>query len=72
MVANANARVFGHCDFGVILSIFHGAETLGKGVSATVSSAYGQSRGCTGFQHSRNKKPAVSGGFLVNGGRSKD
>ena len=72
MVANANARVFGHCDFGVILNIFHGAETLGKGVLVTVLPAYDQSRGTNGFQRVRNKKPAVSGGFLVNGGRSKD
>lgn len=72
MVANANARFFGHCDFGVILSIFHGAETLGKGVSATVLSAFDLSRGTTDFQHGRNKKPRIAAGFLVNGGRSKD
>ena len=72
MVANANARVFGHCDFGVILSIFHGAETLGNGVFVTVSPAYVQSRGSTGFQRARNNKPRIAAGFLVNGGRSKD
>ena len=72
MVANANARVFGHCDFGVILSILHGAETLRKGVYVTISSAYDQSRGTTDFQRGRNKKPRIAAGFLVNGGRSKD
>lgn len=72
MVANANARVFGHCDFGVILSIFHGSETLGEGVSVTVLSAYDQSRGINGFQHDRNKKPRISAGSFCDGGRSKD
>lgn len=72
MVANANARFFGHCDFGVILSIFHSAETLGKGVLVTVLPAYDQGEETTVFQYGRNKKPRISAGFLVNGGRSKD
>ena len=63
MVANANARVIGHCDFGVILSILHGAETLGEGVSATVSLAGDYRRRGVLFQHDRNKKPRQSGVF---------
>jgi len=72
MVANANARVIGHCDFGVILSILHGAETLGKGVSVTVSCAGNSCRRGIIFQYDRNKKPRKLRGFLCDGGRSKD
>lgn len=72
MVANANARVFGHCDFGVILSIFHGSETLGEGVSVTVLPACDQGEETTVFQHGRNKKPRISAGSFCDGGRSKD
>lgn len=63
MVANANARVFGHCDFGVILSIFHGAETLGKGVFATISPAYDQSREPLVFSVLETKNPPFPAGF---------
>ena len=62
MVANANARVIGHCDFGVILSILHGAETPGEGVYATVSLAGDYRRRGVLFQHDRNKKARRRGG----------